>query len=136
MVCGFGAAGNEGKASSPPRVAARDAVAAEAEATQDGRDEDADALVVAVFFLAGGRVGNDAAGGGRTAGATVHPGGTLDDTGAGPASRVLFLSLRTRLECFWDGAPLGMAGLAEAADDQPLEEDVAPCMPDRPGREG
>lgn len=92
----------------------------EPEAPEDGRD---------------GKAAADARGA-LTAGRAVQDEGPLFDTGAGPPSRVLFFSLSTRLECFWDGAALGTAGFAVAALAQPLELEVAPCMPLRPGKLG
>lgn len=66
----------------------------------------------------------------------VQLGGFLIVAGVGPPRRVLFLSFRTRWECFWAGAALGRPGFAVAALAHPLELDVAPCMPLRPGRLG
>ena len=73
--------------------------------------------------------------GAEDAAAATQPDGLLV-VGAGPANRVLFLSLKTRFECFCDGAAFGMAGFVVAAVAQPLELVVAPCMPLRPGRLG
>ncbi len=52
--------------------------------------------------------------------------------------RVLFLSLRTRVECFdWLATcPWSVTGLAAAAEAQPVDSVVAPCIPPRPGRDG
>ena len=70
-------------------------------------------------------------------GGAAQPGGPRwAVTGAGPPRRVLFLSLSTLVECCWEGAALGTAGLEDEAVAQPLELDVAPCMPLRPGRLG
>lgn len=67
----------------------------------------------------------------------IQPGVTLTDAvGMGPPRRVLFLRRRTLLECFCAGAALGRPGFAAAAFAQPLELEVAPCMPLRPGRLG
>lgn len=87
-----------------------------------------------------GKAEDAVGGGGRIAGDETHPAEAAAPrypyAGVGPPRRVLFLSLRTLLECFWDGAPPGCAGLAAEALAQPLELDVAPCMPLRPGRLG
>jgi hypothetical protein len=85
-----------------------------------------------------GRDGNadEDACGALTAGRAVHDEGPPEDTGAGPPSLVLFLSLRTRFEYFCVTFAFGTAGLADAALAQPLELEVAPCMPLKPGKLG
>jgi hypothetical protein len=85
-----------------------------------------------------GRDGNAEADadGGLTAGRADHDDGPLEETGAGPPSLVLFFSLRTRFEYLLVAFAFGTAGLADAAEAQPLEPEVAPCMPLRPGKLG
>ena len=155
VVWGLGAAGSEGKASCV--AFGRGALGFE-EDEACPEDEEEEAVwaaepVIQLGFGAGlafpaacfegpaaeGSDGNDAAAtGGRVAGAEFHPGTyRFAATGAGPASLVLFLSLRTRLLCFWLGwLWFGAAGLTVAARAQPEEADVSPCMPVRPGRLG
>lgn len=110
----------------------------------DGCDEavqlarDADEVEDEEAFDDDGSEGNAAADarGALAAGRAVHVDGPPPDTGAGPPRRVLFLSLSTRFECFCEGAAFGKAGFAVAALAQPLELEVAPCMPLRPGKLG
>lgn len=97
----------------------------------DGRLDEEDEEEAA----AAGREGKADEGGGRTAGAEVHVAADLV-LGTGPPKRTVFFSLSTRLECFCDGAAVGMAGFAAAALAQPLELEVAPCMPLKPGKLG
>lgn len=85
---------------------------------REGKDEEEEDVVVVVVLV-------------------VQCGGLDVVWGVGPPRRVLFLRRRTRLECFCVGARvLGNAGFVVAALAQPLELDVAPCMPLRPGRLG
>lgn len=146
VVWGFGAAGSEGKASSArtfggagprPRDCEDDdeeeAVHEGAEAVVDARDdEDADGV---------GREGNaDAAGAldeeDDDDDAATQPGGPREAVGVGPPSRVLFLSFKTLFEFRCEGATSVNPALAAAALAQPLELEVAPCMPLRPGKLG
>jgi hypothetical protein len=54
--------------------------------------------------------------------------------------RVLFFSRTTLFDAFFCAAAvdalLAAAGLADAAEAQPLDAVVAPCIPPSPGREG
>lgn len=68
--------------------------------------------------------------------AGTQPGGPLDVLGAGPPNRVLFFSFRTLVEFRCPGATMVKPVFAAAALAQPLELDVAPCMPPSPGRLG
>jgi hypothetical protein len=137
VVVGFGAAGRAGKASSPVgRGAGRGRLR-----VVDCDDEGVGVVQLerdAEEFPEEGRDGNalEDGGGALTAGRPAHDDAPLEDTGAGPPSLVLFLSLRTRFEYFWVTLALGTAGLADAAPAQPLELEVAPCMPLNPGKLG
>jgi len=153
VVVGFGAAGRAGKASAPvgarwlgrglfnvllllPLVLVVLGWAAEP-VLHEGPDDDPPRE--AEDEGSDGKAEDAVGGGGRIAGDEVHPAeaaARYPDAGVGPPRRVLFLSLRTLFECFWEGAPPGWAGLAAEALAQPLELDVAPCMPLRPGRLG
>lgn len=144
MVWGFGAAGSDGKASSArvfggagPRPRDwddddDDAVHEGAEAVVDTRDdEDEDAA---------GREGNADAEGALDEedddDAATQPGGPREAVGAGPPSRVLFLSFKTLFEFRCEGATTVNFVLAAAALAHPLELEVAPCMPPRLGKLG
>lgn len=106
-----------------------------AEAAVDTRDDDEDADGV-------GREGNDDAAGaldeedGDDDDAATQPGGPREAVGAGPPSRVLFLSFKTLFEFRCEGATTVNPVLVAAALAHPLELEVAPCMPPRPGKLG
>jgi hypothetical protein len=68
--------------------------------------------------------------------AATQPGGPREGLGAGPPSRVLFLSFKTLFEFLCEGATTVKPALTAAALAHPLELDVAPCMPPRLGRLG
>lgn len=68
--------------------------------------------------------------------AATQPGGPREAVGAGPPSRVLFLSFKTLFEFRCEGATTVNLVLAAAALAHPLELEVAPCMPPRPGKLG
>lgn len=106
-----------------------------AEAVVDTRDdEDADGV---------GREGNAGAAGALDEeeeddddDAATQPGGPRETVGVGPPSRVLFLSFKTLFEFRCEGATRVNPVLAAAALAHPLELEVAPCMPPRPGKLG
>lgn len=145
VVCGLGAAGSAGKASSArvlggggPRP--RDCVDCEDdEAVQDGADalEATRAAADDDEEDGGGREGNaDEDGGLEDEDAGTQPGTLLTGLGAGPPNRVLFFSFRTLVEFRWFAPTTVKFVFVAAALAHPLELDVAPCMPPRPGRLG
>lgn len=153
VVCGFGAAGSAGKASSARVLGGggpRDRVAEEEEdddaAVHDGAEAAADTRAAVDEDddeEGGGRDGNADADGAleddealEDEAAGTQPGGPLNVLGAGPPNRVLFFSFRTLVEFRCDGATMVKPVFAAAALAQPLELDVAPCMPPSPGRLG